>query len=140
MYIRRNWGIVRHSVAALTLTLALTGTNVAVASAVSSLAGDAPISLANQTVDTSPVVYGRGSGARYSAYLWPPLFSVCRIEECALFSTVVEETNSLARTGISALETSMKWRSNSFSIAGSRAWSKLIVFTSTSVNVRLPIN
>jgi hypothetical protein len=38
------------------------------------------------------------------------------------------------------LETYMKWRSNSFSVAGSRNWSKLIVFTSTSINVRLPIN
>jgi hypothetical protein len=41
---------------------------------------------------------------------------------------------------ISRLETGMNWRSNAFSIAGSRAWSKIIKFSSTGVNVRLPLN
>jgi hypothetical protein len=41
---------------------------------------------------------------------------------------------------ISRLETGMNWRSNSFSIAGSRIWSKIIKFSSTGVNVRLPLN
>jgi hypothetical protein len=48
--------------------------------------------------------------------------------------------DSRPRTSVSALATSTKWRSNSFSFAGSRDWSKLIVFTSTSINVRLPIH
>jgi hypothetical protein len=99
MNIKRNWGIVRHSVAALTFTLALVGTNVAGAAAVSSSAGDTSIPVASHTVED-------GQPSRNT----------------------------------SALETSTKWRSNSFSIAGSRDWSKLIVFTSTSINVRLPIN
>ena len=43
-------------------------------------------------------------------------------------------------TGISGLETGMKWRSSSFSIAGSRVWSKLIIFGSNGINVRLPLN
>ena len=41
---------------------------------------------------------------------------------------------------ISRLESSMNWRSNAFSIAGSRVWSKIIKFSSTGVNVRLPLN
>jgi hypothetical protein len=148
MSIQRNLEIARHSLAALTFALALAGTNVAGATAVSSPAGDKPTPLASQTVDPwqkgrtldDSVLHGRGSSAHYSASLWPALFSVCRIGGCTLAGSVLEETNSLTRTSISALETSMKWRSNSFNIAGSRAWSKLIVFTSTSINVRLPIN
>jgi hypothetical protein len=96
MNIKRNWGIVRHSVAALTFSLALVGANVAGAATASSSAADTPTPLASQAVDA-------GQNGR-------------------------------------ALESSMKWRSNSFSVAGSRNWSKLIVFTSTSINVRLPIN
>ena len=96
MNIKRNWGIVHHSVAALAFTLALAGANVAGAATAGSLAGDTPIPQASQAVDA-------GQNGR-------------------------------------ALETSMKWRSNSFSVAGSRNWSKLIVCTSTSINVRLPIN
>lgn len=41
---------------------------------------------------------------------------------------------------MSKLETGMNWRSNAFSIAGSRVWSKIIKFSSTGVNVRLPLN
>lgn len=96
MNIKRNWGIVQHSVTVLAFTLALAGANVAGAATASSLAGDTPTPQASQAVDV-------GQNGR-------------------------------------ALETSMKWRSNSFSVAGSRNWSKLIVFTSTSINVRLPIN
>jgi len=148
MDIKRNIGIVRRSLAALTFTLALVGTNVAGATAFSSLAGEIPISLVSGSVDAAGnggtldtgVIFGRGSGARYSANLWPPVFSVCGIEGCALASSVLEETGTLARTSISALETSMILRSSSRNIAGSRTWSKLIVFTSTSINVRLPIN
>jgi hypothetical protein len=39
-----------------------------------------------------------------------------------------------------SLETRTTWRSNAFSIAGSRIWSKVIKFSSTGVNVRLPLN
>jgi hypothetical protein len=41
---------------------------------------------------------------------------------------------------ISRLETGMKWRANSFSIAGSRVWSKIIKFTSNGINLRVPLN
>jgi hypothetical protein len=41
---------------------------------------------------------------------------------------------------ISRLATGMNWRSNAFSIAGSRVWSKIIRFSSTGINVRLPLN
>jgi hypothetical protein len=41
---------------------------------------------------------------------------------------------------ISRLETGMKWRANSFSIAGSRVWSKVIKFTSNGINLRVPLN
>ena len=95
---KRNWAIVRQSVAVLTFTLALAGTNVAAAASVSTFTSDSPISVASHTMD-----------------------------------------ESVTRTSVSALESS-KWRSNSLNIAGSRNWSKLIVFTSTSINVRLPIH
>jgi hypothetical protein len=39
-----------------------------------------------------------------------------------------------------SLETRTTWRSNAFSIAGSRIWSKVIKFSSTGVNVRVPLN
>jgi hypothetical protein len=41
---------------------------------------------------------------------------------------------------VGRLNTRMHWRSNSFSIAGSRAWSKIIKFSSTGINVRVPLN
>jgi hypothetical protein len=41
---------------------------------------------------------------------------------------------------IARLETGTNWRSNAFSIAGSRVWSKIIKFSSTGVNVRVPLN
>jgi hypothetical protein len=148
MDVTRNRGIVRHSVAALSFALAFAGTNVAGAAAVSFLAGVTPTPLASPTVDAwhigptldNSVVCGQGSGARYSANLWPPLFSGCRNDGCALAGSVLKQTNSPALTSVSALVTSMKWRSSSFSVAGSRVWSKLFVLTSTSINVRLPIN
>jgi hypothetical protein len=43
-------------------------------------------------------------------------------------------------TGISGLEAGMRWRSNAFSIAGSRIWSKVIQFTDTGVALRVPLN
>ena len=104
MYITLNSGIVRHTLAALTFTLALAATHVAGATAPGSMASDTPIAVAGRSVDA-------GHSAR-----------------------------TLDNRIISALQTSTKWRSNSFSIAGSRDWSRLFVLTSTSINVRLPIN
>jgi hypothetical protein len=127
MYLERHWRMVRHSVPALGFIWALAGTHIASAAAISSLAGETPIPLISQTVDEW-------------RNLSPPLLSRCAIDGCALISGVLGEMNTLARTSASALETSMKWQSSSFSIAGSRSWSKLIVFTSTSINLRLPLN
>jgi hypothetical protein len=45
-----------------------------------------------------------------------------------------------AGTVTTSLETRTTWRSNSFSIAGSRIWSKIVKFSSTGINVRLPLN
>jgi hypothetical protein len=148
MYIKRNYGTMRRTLAALTFALALLGTNVAGATAFSSLAPEVPISLVSDPVDAgghggtldTGIIFGRGSGARYSANLSPPVFSVCGIKGCALASSALEETSTLARASISALENSVRLLPSSRNIAGSRAWSKLIVFTSTSINVRLPIN
>jgi hypothetical protein len=105
MNTKRTSGLLRHSLAALTLALALAGTNIAGAAALSAAAADSPIPLAEQTVDA--------------------------------WHNVRTLDNS---PSMSVLETSTKWRSNSFNIAGSRDWSKLIVFTKTSINLRLPIN
>jgi len=46
----------------------------------------------------------------------------------------------LAGTGIAGLEGALIWRANSFSIAGSRVWSKIIKFSSSGINVRVPLN
>jgi hypothetical protein len=141
MSIKRNRGIVHRSVAALTFPLALAGTNIAGATGVGFLAAAMPVDAwhSGQTL-IRDVGYEQGSDVRYSANLRPPLFSSCSVDDCALAGSLSEQTNSVARTSVSALVTSMKWRSSSFSVAGSRVWSKLIVFTSTSINVRLPIN
>jgi hypothetical protein len=45
-----------------------------------------------------------------------------------------------AGTVTTSLQNRTTWRSNAFSIAGSRIWSKIIKFSSTGVNVRLPLN
>jgi hypothetical protein len=45
-----------------------------------------------------------------------------------------------AGTVTTSLENRTTWRSNVFSIAGSRIWSKVIKFSSTGVNVRVPLN
>jgi hypothetical protein len=45
-----------------------------------------------------------------------------------------------AGTVVATLETGTSWRSNSFSIAGSRIWSKIIKFSSHGINVRVPLN
>ena len=46
----------------------------------------------------------------------------------------------VAGTSIPGLQGGLIWRSSSFSIAGSRVWSKLIQFTSCGINVRVPLN
>jgi hypothetical protein len=148
MHTRRNWGILGHSVAALSVTLALAANGIAGATGVSASAGDTAVLSASQIVNawhnawmlSDGVGYPHGSAAGYSASLSSLLFSARTVEWCAWSGSALGSTNSLARTNISALETSMKWRSNSFSIAGSRVWSKVIKFTSAGINVRLPLN
>jgi hypothetical protein len=148
MHTGPNWGILRHSVAALTFTIALAATGIAGATGVSASASDIPIPSASQIVNawhnvwtlSDGIVYKHGSAAGYSANVSSLLFSACKVEWCAWGGGALGATSILARTNISALETSMKWRSNSFSIAGSRVWSKLIKFSSCGINVRLPLN
>jgi hypothetical protein len=148
MHTGRNWGFLGHFVAALTFTLALAATGIAGATGVSASASDTPISSASQIVNawhnvwtlSDGVVYKHGSAAGYSANVSSLLFSACKVEWCAWSGSALGGTNSLARTNISALETSMKWRSNSFSIAGPRVWSIVIKFSSGGINVRLPLN
>jgi hypothetical protein len=205
MHTGRNWGIARHSLAALTVTSALGGISVAGANAVSAPASGTPIPSAGQIVDArhnvwtlgGGVVYKRGNTAGYSANVSPLLFSAGNVHQrnkgckwCAWSGSAFGATSNLARGGgparptgpamtastsfasiaaptdasgilvadiafvstknvspvrivgssISALETAMKWRSSSFSIAGSRVWSKLIKFSSNGIYVRLPLN
>lgn len=140
MNIKRNWGIVRHSVAALTFTLTMVGANVAGATPFGPVAGYTPVPPVSQTMDAwrknrsldNSVIPGLGSDPRYAAKLRPSLLLPV--------NGILETANSPARTSTSPLETSTKWSSNSRNIAGSRTWSKLIVFTSTSINLRVPLN
>jgi hypothetical protein len=45
-----------------------------------------------------------------------------------------------AGASFTSLEGDLVWRSSSFSVAGSRIWSKLIKFSSSGINVRVPLN
>ena len=134
--------------AALSFPLALAVSGIAGATGVSAPASAAPIASARQIVrawhnvwmPSDGVVYKHGGGAGYSANLSSLLFSTRKVEWWAWSGSALGGTNSLARTNIFALETSLKWRSNSFSIAGSRVWSKVIKFSSSGINVRVPLN
>jgi hypothetical protein len=138
---------VRHGLAALAFTLALAGSSVACAIAVSASAGDTTIQSTSQMVDTWHNVWTLRDGvldkhvsvAGHSANLSPLLFSACKVEWCAWSASALGGTNSLARTSISKFETSINWRS-SFGIAGSRVWSKIIEFSSSGINIRVPLN
>jgi hypothetical protein len=142
----RNRRIVPHGLAAVTFTLALAGSSVAGAIAASASAGDTPIHSASQILGAWRGIWTprdglfdkHASAAGYSANS-PLIFSACKVESCAWSGFVLGSTNSLPRTTISRFETSIIWRS-SFSIAGSRAWSKVIEFSSSGINVRLPLN
>jgi hypothetical protein len=147
MWTGRIWGIGRHGLATLATTLAFAGSSVAATITVGVSAKDAPIHAASQIVDAWHNtwtlrdgvfdVHGRGSG--YSANLFPFLLSTCKFEWCGWSASAAGDTNSLTRTGLSKFETPIEWRS-SFSIAGSRVWSKVIKFSSNGINVRLPLN
>jgi hypothetical protein len=147
MWTGRTWGIGRHGLAALAIPLAFGGSCFAGAITVGVSAKDAPFHAASQIVDAWHNIwtlrddvlgeYVRASG--YSANLSPFRFSTCKFEWCASSASAFGDTNSLARTGISMFETPIKWRS-SFSIAGSRVWSKVVKFSSNGINVRLPLN
>jgi hypothetical protein len=142
----RNWGFARHGLAALSFTLALAGSSVAGAIAVSASAADTPIHPASQIVGAwhniwtlrDGVFDKHASAAGYSANS-PLLFSACRLEWCAWSASALGGTNSLPRTSISRFEPSIKWGS-SFSIAGSRVWSKVFEFSGSGINIRLPLN
>jgi hypothetical protein len=143
----RNWGIGRQGLATLAITLVFAGSSFAGAITVGVSAKDAPIHVASQIVDAWHNIWtlrdgvfdqhARGSG--YSASLSPFLISTCQVEWCSWSASASGGTDSLTRTGLSMFETPMKWRS-SFSIAGSRVWSKVIKFSSNGINVRLPLN
>jgi hypothetical protein len=109
----RTWGIVRPCLAALAFSLALAG---------SSIAGALTV-----------------SASGYSANGSPFFLSTCQVEWCAWGASALGGTNSLLLTSISRFETPIKWQS-SFSIAGSRVWSKFIHASRSGLNVRLPLN
>jgi hypothetical protein len=48
-------------------------------------------------------------------------------------------TDAPASMGRAAFENSIKWQS-SFSIAGSRVWSKVVKFSRTGIDIRVPLN
>jgi hypothetical protein len=48
-------------------------------------------------------------------------------------------TAATGSTGVPGFDSSLRWQS-SLSIAGSRVWSRFIGFTTTGINVRLPLN
>lgn len=62
------------------------------------------------------------------------------VADLVLVSTGDPTPVRVAGTSIPGLQGGLIWRSSSFSIAGSRVWSKLIKFTSRGINVRVPLN
>ena len=86
----------------------------------------------------------RGSGFAATSSLVrgtvPTTASGFLVTDIAFVSTRNVSPLWIVGPSISGLETGMKWRSSSFSIAGSRVWSKVIKFTSTGVALRVPLN
>jgi hypothetical protein len=66
-------------------------------------------------------------------------FAACQAEWCGGKAPAGGSSHSLALTNVARFETPIQWQS-SFSIAGSRVWSKFIKFSRTGINVRLPLN
>ena len=55
-------------------------------------------------------------------------------------SAAVDGRTTLAGSaGVPGFDSSLKWQS-SLSIAGSRAWSRFVGFTTTGINIKLPLN
>jgi hypothetical protein len=143
----RNWEVARHGLAALAFTLVLADTGAAAATTARVSAADAPIHSASHIVDAWHNILTlrdgafdmHASAAGYLANLSPLLFSACEVEWCAWSASGLGGTDILARTGVSRFGTAIKWRS-SFSIAGSRVWSRVIDFSNNGIRVRLPLN
>jgi hypothetical protein len=147
MWTGRIRGIGRHGLAALAITPAFAGIGFAGGLTAGVSAKDAPIQAVSQIADVWHSIWtlhdglfdehARASG--YSSSLSPLLFSSCKFEWCAWSASALGGTSSLTRTDMSKFETPLKWRS-SFSIAGSRVWTKVVKFSSNGINVRLPLN
>jgi hypothetical protein len=148
MWTGRLWGIGRYGRAALAIIPALAGSSFAgtLTAGVSTMNVNAPIHAATQIADVWHSIWTlhdgvfdqRARASGYSASLSPFLFSTCKFEWCAWGASAFGGT-SLTRTESSKFETPLKWRS-SFSIAGSRVWSKVVKFSSNGIDVRLPLN
>jgi hypothetical protein len=147
MWTGRLWGIGRHGLTALAITPAFAGSSFAGTLTAGVSAMDAPIHAASQIADVWHSIWTlrdgvfdeRARASGYSASLSPFLFSTCKFEWCSWSASAFGDTDILTRTGIFKVETPLKWRS-SFSIAGSRVWSKVVKFSSNGINLRLPLN
>jgi hypothetical protein len=139
--------VVCHGLAALSLSWALGGSCVADALAVSASAQVTSIPSIGRFADAwhsirtlrDGVFDKRASAFDYSAYLSPFHFSTCQADWCAASAATLGGIHGLALTDTARFEAPMRWQS-SFSIAGSRVWSKFVKFSRTGINVRLPLN
>jgi hypothetical protein len=79
------------------------------------------------------------SASDHQPVLTQPLTSACKTEGCPRRAVVASDTIGLAINGTRRFQTLITWQSG-FSIAGSRAWTKVIKFSSNGINIRLPLN
>jgi hypothetical protein len=141
----RSGRMICHALAALVFTAALAHSNAVAAAnistAVASIHSTGPI---HDAAPGSPIVRDEFvdrhiSASDHQAVLTQVLTSACKTEGCPRRAVVASDTTSLATNGIPRFQTPITWQSG-FSIAGSRAWTKVIKFSSNGINIRLPLN
>jgi hypothetical protein len=132
----RTGKMVCHALAALAFTVALAHSNTAGAANISTAGADAapggPI-VRDEFVDRHV------SASDHLALLTQLLTSACKTEGCPWRAVVASDTTSLAINRPPRFQTPITWQSG-FIIAGSRAWTKVIKFSSNGINIRLPLN
>jgi len=141
----RTVKMVCQALAALAFTVALAHSNTAAAAnistAVASIHSTRPIDDAalGGPIVRDEFVDRHISASDHLAVLTQLLTSACKTEGCPRRAAVASDTTSLVTNRPPRFQTPITWQSG-FIIAGSRAWTKVIKFSSNGINIRLPLN
>jgi hypothetical protein len=145
MRICRIGNLVCHALAALAFTGALAHSNTAAAANISTAAASIhstrPIEV---TATGGPIVRDefvkrQFNDSDHQAVFTQPLTSACKAEGCLRRNDVASDTASPATNRTPKFQSPITWQSD-FIMAGSRAWTKVIKFTSSGINIRVPLN